>query len=52
MSFIISEFFEVTMPKSEEIEFGKVIKIASDDKKQELSKEEIIELYKVYIENN
>ena len=46
VSFIISEFFEVTMPKSEEIEFGKVIKIASDDKKQELSKEEIIELYK------
>ena len=52
VSFIISEFFEVTMTKSEEIEFGKVIKIASDDKKQELSKEEIIELYKVYIENN
>ena len=51
-SFIISEFFEVTMSKNEEIEFGKVVKIASDKKKQELSKDEIIELYKVYIKNN
>ena len=46
-SFIISEFFEVTMTKNEEIEFGKVVKIASDKKKQELSKDEIIELYKM-----
>lgn len=52
VSFIISEFFEVTMSKNEEIEFGKVVKIASDKKKQELSKDEIIELYKVYIQNN
>lgn len=52
VSFIISEFFEVTMTKNEEIEFGKVVKIASDKKKQELSKDEIIELYKAYIKNN
>lgn len=51
-SFIISEFFKVTMSKNEEIEFGKVVKMASDKKKQELSKDEIIELYKVYIKNN
>lgn len=52
VSFIISEFFEVIMTKSEEIEFGKIIKIASDNKKQELSKDEIIKLYKEYVKNS
>jgi phosphoribosylformylglycinamidine (FGAM) synthase PurS component len=49
MDFIISEFSEVIMTKSEEIEFGKIIKIASDNKKQELSKEEIIKIYQKFL---
>lgn len=47
VSFIISEFFGVKMTKEEEIEFGKVIKKVSDEKKQELTQKEIIELYKI-----
>ena len=47
VSFIISEFFGVKMTKEEEIEFGKVIKKISDEKKQELTQKEIIELYKI-----
>ena len=48
VSFIISEFFGVKMSKEEEIAFGKIIKKASDEKKKELTQNEIIELYKNY----
>jgi 2-isopropylmalate synthase len=44
--FIISEFLGEKMSKDEAREFGKVVKRASDQKGQELSKEEIVELYK------
>ena len=43
--FIISEFLGEKMSKDAAREFGKVVKRASDEKGQELSKEEIIELY-------
>lgn len=46
VSFIISEFFNVIMTKEEEIQFGKIIKKFSDNKNQELTQKEIIELYK------
>lgn len=46
VSFIISEFFNVKMTKEEEIQFGKIIKKFSDNKNQELTQKEIIELYK------
>jgi len=45
-SFIISEFLGENLTKSEAIEFGKIVKEISDKKGQELSKDEIIELYK------
>jgi len=45
-SFIISEFLNIEMTKQESINFGKIIKEISDDKGVELSKEEIIEIYK------
>ena len=48
VSFIISEFFGVKMSKEEEIKFGKIIKEASDNKKKELTQDEVIKLYKNY----
>ncbi len=44
--FIVSEFFGQKMSKDEARKFGKIVKNESDKKGCELSKEEIIELYK------
>jgi 2-isopropylmalate synthase len=44
--FIVSHFFGEKMSKDEARKFGKIVKAESDKKGQELSKEEIIELYK------
>ncbi len=46
VAFIISEFFGKEMTKDEAIKFGKIVKEASDNQGVELSKEEIISLYK------
>ena len=48
ISFIISEFFGEELTKLQAIEFGQTVKIQSDELKRELSKEEIIHLYKKY----
>lgn len=48
ISFIISEFFGEELTKLQAIEFGQTVKIQSDKLKRELSKEEIINLYKKY----
>ena len=48
ISFIISEFFGEELTKLQAIEFGQTVKIQSDELKRELSKEEIINLYKKY----
>lgn len=45
-SFIISEFLGIDMSKNEAIKFGKIIKEESDKKGCELTKDEIIALYK------
>lgn len=45
-SFIISEFLGEQMTKKESIEFGKIVKEISDSKGVELSKNEIIDIYK------
>ena len=45
-SFIVSEFLGVNLSKTESIEFGKIVKEISDRKGIELSKNEIIEIYK------
>jgi len=45
-SFIVSQFLGVNMSKEKSIEFGKIVKEVSDEKGVELSKDEIIKLYK------
>ena len=45
-SFIVSEFLGVNLSKNDSIEFGKIVKEISDTKGIELSKDEIIEIYK------
>ena len=45
-SFIISEFLGKDLTKNEAIEFGKIIKKATDIQGKELNKDEIINLYK------
>ena len=50
-SFIISEFLDIKMTKKDEIEFGKIIKKVSDENKEELNQEKIIELFKDYVKN-
>ena len=45
-SFIISEFLGINMSKEKAVEFGKVVKDISDKKGIELSKDEIIDIYK------
>ena len=46
--FIIAQFFGEKMSKDEAKKFGKTVKEASDKKGVELSKDEIIDLYKVF----
>ena len=50
-SFIISEFLDIKMTKKDEIEFGKIIKKVSDENKEELNQEKIIELFNDYVKN-
>ncbi|MGB3751135.1 MAG: 2-isopropylmalate synthase, partial [Arcobacteraceae bacterium] len=45
-SFIISEFLGIEMSKEQEIAFGKIVNDISDKKGVELSKDEIISIYK------
>ena len=50
VSFIISEFFNKKLSNEESKEFGIMVKKQSDKVQRELSKEEIIKLYKEYRE--
>ena len=48
ISFIISEFFNKKLSNEESKEFGIIVKKQSDKVQRELTKEEIIDLYKIF----